>query len=184
LALFPRAQEGSPAATSSSASRRSCAGIFSEPVLDLIGEPGPSFPSESLPAGILESLSFGARADKEPHPRRHRHPDIWRFPRVQSPLPGSGDGWMFLREGHVPAPFSPGPEKAGGDLPAKVFTMLLAKGRITKDVIAMLSNLGHSGFQVYCREQIFPRDESARPGKPGPVHYPGFFLIGTDVSFR
>ena len=39
--------------------------------------------------------------------------------------------------------------------------MLLAKGRITKDLIAMLSNWHHSGFQVYCGERIFPQDETA-----------------------
>jgi len=43
----------------------------------------------------------------------------------------------------------------------KVFKMLLAKGRITKDLIAMLSNWRHSGFQVFCGERIFPRDETA-----------------------
>jgi len=43
----------------------------------------------------------------------------------------------------------------------KVFKMLLAKGRITKDLIAMLSNWRHSGFQVFCGERIFPQDETA-----------------------
>ena len=43
----------------------------------------------------------------------------------------------------------------------KVFKMLLAKGRITQDLIAMLSNWRHSGFQVFCGQRIFPRDETA-----------------------
>ena len=43
----------------------------------------------------------------------------------------------------------------------KVFKMLLAKGRITKDLIAMLSNWRHSGFQVFCGNRIFPEDETA-----------------------
>jgi hypothetical protein len=32
----------------------------------------------------------------------------------------------------------------------KVFRMLLNKGKITKDLIAMLSSWRHSGFQVFC----------------------------------
>jgi hypothetical protein len=43
----------------------------------------------------------------------------------------------------------------------KIFKMLLVKGRITKDLINMLSNWRHSGFQVYCGERIFPQDETA-----------------------
>jgi len=43
----------------------------------------------------------------------------------------------------------------------KVFKMLLARGRITRDLIAMLSNWRHSGFQVFCGQRIFPQDETA-----------------------
>ena len=43
----------------------------------------------------------------------------------------------------------------------KVFKMLLAKGRTTQDLIAMLSNWRHSGFPVYCGGRIFPRGETA-----------------------
>jgi hypothetical protein len=43
----------------------------------------------------------------------------------------------------------------------KVFKMLLAKGRITKDLITMLSNWRHSGFQVFCSNRISPEDETA-----------------------
>ncbi len=39
--------------------------------------------------------------------------------------------------------------------------MLLARGRITKDLIAMLSNWRHSGFQVFCDHRLFPQDETA-----------------------
>jgi hypothetical protein len=39
--------------------------------------------------------------------------------------------------------------------------MLLAKGRITKDLIAMLSNWRHPGFQVFCGQRLFPQDETA-----------------------
>jgi hypothetical protein len=62
---------------SSSASRKSCAGIFSEPVPDLSGEPGSSFQSESLRLGIPEALSSGGGAGEESLPRRcHCHPDL------------------------------------------------------------------------------------------------------------
>ena len=43
----------------------------------------------------------------------------------------------------------------------KVFKMLLAKGRITKDLIDMLSSWCHSGFQVFCGQRLFPQDETA-----------------------
>jgi hypothetical protein len=43
----------------------------------------------------------------------------------------------------------------------KVFRVLLAKGRITKDLIAMLSNRRHSGFHVFCGQRIFPQDKKA-----------------------
>jgi hypothetical protein len=43
----------------------------------------------------------------------------------------------------------------------KVFKMLLAKGRITRDLIAMLCNWRHPGFQVFCGQRIFPQDQTA-----------------------
>ncbi len=43
----------------------------------------------------------------------------------------------------------------------RVFKMLLAKGRITRDLIAMLSNWRHSRFQVFCGQRLFPQDETA-----------------------
>ena len=42
----------------------------------------------------------------------------------------------------------------------KVFKMLLARGRITKDLIARLSNWRYSGFQVFCGQRLFPQDET------------------------
>jgi hypothetical protein len=99
--------------------------------------------------------------------RGHRHPDLRRFPGIQSPLICPGDGRMLLREGHVPGRSSPGPEKAGGHLPHKVFRMLLTKGRITRGLIVMLSNWLHSEFQVFYRQRIFPQHETTMENRPG-----------------
>jgi len=46
---------------------------------------------------------------------------------------------MFLREGYVPSGSLPGLKKLEAIFRHKVFKMLLAKGRITKELIAMLS---------------------------------------------
>ena len=43
----------------------------------------------------------------------------------------------------------------------RVFKMLLAKGRITRDLIAMLSNWPHSGFQVFCSNRLRQEEETA-----------------------
>jgi len=43
----------------------------------------------------------------------------------------------------------------------KVFRMLLNKGKIKKEMIAMLSSWRHSGFQVFCGNRISPKDETA-----------------------
>jgi hypothetical protein len=43
----------------------------------------------------------------------------------------------------------------------KVFKMLLVKGKVTREMIAMLSNWSHSGFQVFCGQRLFPQDETA-----------------------
>jgi len=43
----------------------------------------------------------------------------------------------------------------------KVFKMLLNKGKITKEMIAMLSTWRHSGFHVFCGNRISPDDETA-----------------------
>ena len=41
-------------------------------------------------------------------------------------------------------------KKLGAIFRHKVFKMLLVRGRITKDLIAMLSNWRHAGFQIFC----------------------------------
>jgi len=43
----------------------------------------------------------------------------------------------------------------------KVFRMLLNRGKITKEMIAMLSSWQHSGFQVFCGNRISPKDNAA-----------------------
>ena len=43
----------------------------------------------------------------------------------------------------------------------KVFRMLLDKGKITKEMIAMLSTWRHSGFHVFCGNRISPADDTA-----------------------
>jgi len=43
----------------------------------------------------------------------------------------------------------------------KVFKMLLAKDKITEDLIRMLSGWRHSGFNVFCGKRISPGDETA-----------------------
>jgi len=39
--------------------------------------------------------------------------------------------------------------------------MLLSEGKITEEMIAMLSKWRHSGFHVVCGNRISPHDESA-----------------------
>jgi hypothetical protein len=43
----------------------------------------------------------------------------------------------------------------------KIFKMLLAKGKITEDLVGMLLNWRHSGFNVFCGQRIQPGDEKA-----------------------
>jgi len=43
----------------------------------------------------------------------------------------------------------------------KVFKMLMAKGKITAEMIPMLSSWWHSGFNVFCGNRISPQDETA-----------------------
>ena len=42
-----------------------------------------------------------------------------------------------------------------------VFKMLLAKGKITRELIAMHSSWKHSGFHVFCGNRISPNDDTA-----------------------
>ena len=39
--------------------------------------------------------------------------------------------------------------------------MLLNKGKITQEMIAMLSTWRHSGFNVFCGQRLFPQDDTA-----------------------
>ncbi len=43
----------------------------------------------------------------------------------------------------------------------RVFKMLLKKGKITEDLVAMVMKWRHSGFNVFCGERIQPGDEEA-----------------------
>ena len=43
----------------------------------------------------------------------------------------------------------------------KVLRMLLAGGKITQELIAMLSSWRHSGFNVFCGNRISPKDDTA-----------------------
>jgi hypothetical protein len=58
----------------------------------------------------------------------------------------------------------------------------LAKGGITKDLIAMLANWRHSEFQVFCGQCIFPGIR--KPWKTWLVHHAGFLLQRTDAESR
>ena len=86
-----------PTAISFSASRRFCGVTFSEPVLDLIGESKASCRSQPLRMGISESFHAAGRAGKRTSPRSgHCRADLRRLPWIQSPLPHSRHGWLFL----------------------------------------------------------------------------------------
>jgi hypothetical protein len=54
----------------------------------------------------------------------------------------------------------------------KVFRMLLAKGKITRELIAMLSSWRHSGFHVFCGNRISPNDETAMENLARYIIYP------------
>jgi hypothetical protein len=43
----------------------------------------------------------------------------------------------------------------------KVLRMLLNKGKLTKEMIAMLSTWRHSGFNAFCGARISPKDDTA-----------------------
>jgi hypothetical protein len=50
--------------------------------------------------------------------------------------------------------------------------MLLAKGKITKEMIAMLSTWRHSGFHVFCGNRISPDEETAMENLARYIIYP------------
>ena len=43
----------------------------------------------------------------------------------------------------------------------KVFKMFLKKGKITEEIVRMLSTWKHSGFNVFCGNRISPKDDTA-----------------------
>ena len=43
----------------------------------------------------------------------------------------------------------------------KVFKMLLKKGKITAEMVRMLSAWKHSGFNIFCGNRISPKDETS-----------------------
>lgn len=45
----------------------------------------------------------------------------------------------------------------------KVFRMLSDKGKITREMTAMLSTWRHSGFSIFCGNRISPDDDTASP---------------------
>jgi len=52
-------------------------------------------------------------------------------------------------------------KKLGSLFRHNVFKMLLAKGKITRELIAMHSSWKHSCFHVFCGNRISPRDDTA-----------------------
>ena len=43
----------------------------------------------------------------------------------------------------------------------KVLRMFIAKGKITREMIALLSGWRHSSFHVFCGKRIFPKDQTS-----------------------
>ena len=66
-----------------------------------------------------------------------------------------GDGGMFC----VAPPLEL--KKLEAVFQHKVLRMLLSKGKITEEMIRMLSTWRHSGFHVFCGNRIWPKDETA-----------------------
>ena len=69
----------------------------------------------------------------------------------------------------------------------KVFSMLLSKGKIIRDLVHMLMAWRHSGFNVFCGPRIQPGDEQAMENLARytfpPVFvadYPRIFFTGED----
>jgi len=43
----------------------------------------------------------------------------------------------------------------------KVLTMLIAKGKVTREMLTLLSGWRHSGFHVFCGKRILPKEATA-----------------------
>ena len=54
----------------------------------------------------------------------------------------------------------------------RVFRMLLNKGKITEEMIKMLSAWKHSGFHVFCGNRISPNDDTAMENLARYIIYP------------
>jgi hypothetical protein len=65
----------------------------------------------------------------------------------------------------------------------KVLRMLMDKGKITQELIAMLSSWRHSGFNVFCGNRISPTDDTAME-QSGPLHHPGVLFPRADAVPR
>lgn len=71
--------------------------------------------------------------------------------------------------------------------------MLISKGKITEDLIEMLLNWRHSGFNGFCGPRIHPREEAAMENlaryiirasfpQEGPPGATGFSVLGLDYA--
>ena len=58
---------------------------------------------------------------------------------------------------------APPPDRKGLEklFRSKVLKLLLAKGKITPDIIGMLDSWKHTGFTVFCGDRIYPHDDTA-----------------------
>jgi len=74
---------------------------------------------EPLRLGIPKGFPSGGHSGKESRSRRgYRHPDLWRFPRLQPSLPHYRHGRLHLHKRDVPGSPSTGGEKTRGHIPA------------------------------------------------------------------
>jgi REP element-mobilizing transposase RayT len=64
---------------------------------------------------------------------------------------------LILRRGERPQEL----KKLEAIFQHKVFNILFVKGKITKEMIAMLSTWRHSGFHVFCGNRISPDEETS-----------------------
>jgi hypothetical protein len=93
-----------------------------------------------------------------PSQRRNRYPDLRRFLRIQSPPPHPCDRRLLLQQQeYVPRRPVSGLKKLEAIFQHKMFGVLLAKGKITKE---RFSTWRHSGFHVFCGNSISPDDET------------------------
>jgi hypothetical protein len=54
----------------------------------------------------------------------------------------------------------------------KVFCMPIARGKVSREMTAMLSTWRHSGFNVFCGNRITPKERETVENS-GAVHHPG-----------